>query len=47
MGLRPSLPLAELARRDSALFVKIKRLFFTASKAKKQRRKEVTGATRR
>jgi hypothetical protein len=29
MGLGPSLLPAELARRDSALFVKVKRLFST------------------
>jgi hypothetical protein len=29
MGLGPSLPPTELARRDSVLFVKVKRLFST------------------
>jgi hypothetical protein len=29
MGLGPSLPLAELARQDSTLFMEVKRLFST------------------
>jgi hypothetical protein len=39
MGLGTSLPPVELARQDSALFVKMKRLFSIASEASKQRRK--------
>jgi hypothetical protein len=34
-----SLPPAELAKRDSALFGEVKRLFSTAPEAKKRRRK--------
>jgi hypothetical protein len=33
MGLGPSLPPAELARRNSALFMEVKRLFFTTPEA--------------
>jgi hypothetical protein len=33
MDLGPSLPPVELARRDSMLFVEVKRLFSTASEA--------------
>jgi hypothetical protein len=57
--LGPSLPRAELARRNSAFFVEVKCLFSTTSEAeifssqrrrkseKKQRQKEVTGVTGR
>jgi hypothetical protein len=38
-GLGTSLPPAELARRDSALFVKMKCLFFITPEARKQRQK--------
>jgi hypothetical protein len=37
--LGSSLPLGELARRDSVLFREVKRLFSTAPEAEKQRRK--------
>jgi hypothetical protein len=59
MGLGPSLPLVELARRDSVFFVEMKCLFFTTpeteifSKSKekevreKRRQKEATGVTGR
>jgi hypothetical protein len=40
-GLGSSLPPTELARRVSALFVEVKRLFSTAPEAKKLRRKSV------
>jgi hypothetical protein len=39
MGLGSSLPLAELARRDSALFGEVKHLFSTASEVENRRRK--------
>jgi hypothetical protein len=39
MGLSSSLPPAELARQDSALFGEVKHLFSTAPEAEKRRRK--------